>query len=827
MLQTFKRLLAGRWSTAHGRPNMPTVASDPTVTELSRKLLGGFSLHARKDLQEIVSAATPRAQKSLAAWELAKFDAFESRWHDSLQNLEVIREVDESFLGNEGAGPLYIEALIACGRSDEAERYVHQMDDSDGSSADYHCALSNVIASQIAREKETVDYLLTRLALLNDFYRGANLAKVILSDSSRGFVFGNLAVAEGCLSVVHRPQKISVLMTVFNAEPSLSIAVSSVLNQTWHNFELVIVDDASTDGSWELIKHFASEDRRIVRHQNATNMGAYLARNKALALATGDFITVHDSAHWAHPQMLRAQIESMLQDPEVKLSLPAMASVSPDMKYALGMSHKNVQYICMSGRAYLVRKPDLQRLGKWDGVAAGGDEEFLQRAGQIWGDKAFREILPGVPMLLGLRRSPASGFHADASYRSPMSGARHEYAKQAEFWRKNVLVPANDAGRSVAMERISTKRPFPIPRELAPRHWPRNQHYDVIIISDLTLLGGTRRCNEGYIAAAANLEMKVGLLHWARYDLRLSDDIAKEYRLLSYGENVDILTADDRVSADLVLIHHPPIMKRFPDAVPRIDTKKLAILVNQLPQRFGTESTYYERRDVEADCSRLFGVAVVWIPISPLVRRVLSESAFAPLAREDWIPPLGDIVDVACNARSPRTRQRRNPVIGRHSRDHVTKWPEVEKDLRTAYCADSQSPVRFLGGTESARKVLTRWPENWEDLAFDSMIVSDFLNDLDFFLHFTHSGYIEEFGRNIMEAMAAGVPAILPPRFREVFGEAACYTDPGGVEDLVHTLWGDESAYLGQVNKGLSFVRELAGDERVEHRLRRATHGVI
>lgn len=354
----------------------------------------------------------------------------------------------------------------------------------------------------------------------------------------------------------------------------------------------------------------------------------------------------------------------------------------------------------------------------------------------------------------------------------------------------------------------------------------KREHYDVLIISDLTLLGGTRRCNEGYIAAAGRLGMRTGLFHWPRYDLRLKDDIAREYRALDEAGQVDLLATDDRTSADLVLIHHPPILKYVPDALPSISTRRLGILVNQLPRRCGEHGVYYERGKVEQFCSETFGVPAVWIPISPVVRRVLLESGFTALAKEDWIPPLGDMVDVTANS-TAQVRRRRSPVVGRHSRDHWTKWPEIESDLRGAWCADSGWPVRFLGGASGARKVLTRWPASWKELAFDSVGVGHFLRGLDFFVHFTHSAYVEEFGRNVMEAMAAGRPAVVPPHFREVFGDAACYAEPEQVEDVIRALWNTPSALVEQVEKGLHFVEQSASSGRVERRLEAAVRGIL
>lgn len=829
LTRKLRELLVGKRSPDHtfskySQKPASDVGPDNTVAEFGKKLWAGFSQHARIDLDNLVHHTGADAEKVLAAWELAKFYAAQTQWERALRYLDIIRKIDRTFLRRKEPGLLYIDALTTCGLPKVAERHAQRKIDEGEFDADYHCALSNVIAAR-AVPNGMADTHLIRLALLNRIYKDSNVADLDLIDPLRGFSFGNLAIAEKCLSELRHSQTISVLMTVFNAEQHVSTSISSILCQTWRNVELIIVDDASTDASWEVINSLARREPRLVCVRNPTKTGTYQARNRALSLATGEYITVHDSEHWAHPQMLQTQVEAMLSDPEIKLSFSSTASVSSDMKYVLRLGPNCTEYVCRDNQSYVINTMDLQHLDKWDGVDAHADEEFIQRARSVWKNNTFLDARPNVPMSLGLKRAWAPDRR---DVRSIASGTHREYAKQAEFWRKNVLVPARDAGQRVPIERSGTKQPFPIPGTLAPRGWPKHRHYNFVIITDLTLLGGTRRCNEGYIAAALNIGMNVGLLHWARYDLKLSDDIAKEYRNLSYGENVDILTADELVNADLVVIHHPPIMKYLPDEVPRIHTKGLAVLVNQLPSRpLDNDDPYYDLSDVDANCLKLFGMTPVWIPISPLVRRVLSEAGCARLAKEDWIPPLGEIVVVDSNARTTKSHRNRTPVVGRHSRDHWTKWPGAEKDLRSAYCADSRLSVRLLGGARSARQVLSSWPENWEEFAFDSMPVMDFLNDLDFFVHYTHSGYIEEFGRNIMEAMAAGVPVIVPPCFQEVFGDAACYAEPQRVEALINKLWDTKSAYVEQVDKGFHFVEQYASNERVERRLKEAILGIV
>lgn len=78
--------------------------------------------------------------------------------------------------------------------------------------------------------------------------------------------------------------KVSVLMPNYNCEPYLEEAINSVLNQTYNNFEFIIIDDASTDNSWKIIQKYAKKDKRIKAHKNKENLGRAKTYNKALKL---------------------------------------------------------------------------------------------------------------------------------------------------------------------------------------------------------------------------------------------------------------------------------------------------------------------------------------------------------------------------------------------------------------------------------------------------------------------------------------------------------------------------------------------------------------
>jgi len=228
----------------------------------------------------------------------------------------------------------------------------------------------------------------------------------------------------------------------------------------------------------------------------------------------------------------------------------------PDMKFLLRPQRNNLDYVHRSYPSVLIRKSDLDALGMWDGVSANADDEFVQRARILWGKNSVKDILTGVPLSFFLVHENSLTQSKKTSLNSLTFGVRYEYSRQAKFWRENVV--ASDA-KSIVTDRISLKAPFPIPAGLAPNNWNINSRYDLVIVSDLSLLGGTRRCNEGYINAAINSGLRVGLFHWPRYDLALAE-IAPEYTELSYHNNVDILVHEDEITANLVVIHHPPIL---------------------------------------------------------------------------------------------------------------------------------------------------------------------------------------------------------------------------------------------------------------------------
>ena len=116
------------------------------------------------------------------------------------------------------------------------------------------------------------------------------------------------------MDVVETNQKaplVSVIMPVYNAARFLEAAVSSVLNQTMTDWELLMIDDGSKDNSCEIAEAFARKDPRIRFLKNAQNMGVSKTRNRGIDLAQGSFVAFLDSDDRWHPRKLEAQLAAM------------------------------------------------------------------------------------------------------------------------------------------------------------------------------------------------------------------------------------------------------------------------------------------------------------------------------------------------------------------------------------------------------------------------------------------------------------------------------------------------------------------------------------
>lgn len=110
---------------------------------------------------------------------------------------------------------------------------------------------------------------------------------------------------------------VSIIMSVYNGEQYLSIAIDSILNQTFTDFEFVIINDYSTDQSKAIIQSYA--DERIVYLENEKNIGLAASLNKGIAIAKGKYIARMDDDDVAFPERLQRQVAFLEENREIGL----------------------------------------------------------------------------------------------------------------------------------------------------------------------------------------------------------------------------------------------------------------------------------------------------------------------------------------------------------------------------------------------------------------------------------------------------------------------------------------------------------------------------
>ena len=110
---------------------------------------------------------------------------------------------------------------------------------------------------------------------------------------------------------------ISVILSVYNQEKYIESAIQSILNQTFKDFELIIINDASTDKTANVLRSY--KDPRVKRFNNKKQLGLAKSLNKAISLSRGKFIARMDADDIAHPMRFKKQIEFLRKNPKVAL----------------------------------------------------------------------------------------------------------------------------------------------------------------------------------------------------------------------------------------------------------------------------------------------------------------------------------------------------------------------------------------------------------------------------------------------------------------------------------------------------------------------------
>ncbi|MEC7502154.1 MAG: glycosyltransferase family 2 protein [Planctomycetota bacterium] len=176
--------------------------------------------------------------------------------------------------------------------------------------------------------------------------------------------------------------EISVLTTCYNRAPFIAQTIESVLAQSFKSFEYIIVDDCSTDDSFEIAQSYAEQDERIQVYRNDNNLGDYPNRNRAASYARGRYLKYIDSDDILYPHALEICVRYMDQYPTAGLGLTKIHSQEkplPELLQPRESFEKHYLGSSLFGNApgsVVIRRDTFDKLGAFSGKRLIGDLEM-------------------------------------------------------------------------------------------------------------------------------------------------------------------------------------------------------------------------------------------------------------------------------------------------------------------------------------------------------------------------------------------------------------------------------------------------------------------
>lgn len=165
--------------------------------------------------------------------------------------------------------------------------------------------------------------------------------------------------------------KVNIIMSVYNSLPTLSTSLKSIFSQSHKNWQMILVDDGSNDGSELLINKIS--DERVIVLRNNLNKGLAYSSNRALNLCNADYIARVDSDDIQLPNRLSEQVNYLESNPEVDIlySSAYMKSSKKVSKLNIPTSHKDISSIlkktnCILHPTVMFRKSFFEKYGLYN-----------------------------------------------------------------------------------------------------------------------------------------------------------------------------------------------------------------------------------------------------------------------------------------------------------------------------------------------------------------------------------------------------------------------------------------------------------------------------
>ena len=595
---------------------------------------------------------------------------------------------------------------------------------------------------------------------------------------------------------------VTVIMSTFKPDESFRAAVTSLVNQTWRNLEILVVDDHSPAKYDDRLESVTSMDSRIRLMRMPENGGTYKIRNHAIAESRGAFITFQDSDDWAHPERIERQVAPLLEPSGLVATHARSVRMFPDLStLKVGYSAFRVAAASLMFRKDVV----LGALGGFDETRKAADTEFAERIVSVFGGEALLD-LPEVMVFTQLtegslsRTDFAFGWH---------HGSRVVYADAHRYWHREI-----EAGRATAMLELGGPRRYPAPERFITGRETPPRTCDVLWISDwrsgIWRYGGASAQVEAVAAAGLSTVVAhaTSVRHADRERLHKDDGIM---RLAADGRTRFAIWAEP-LHARVMIVSDPELLSMSrPPASVEMSADRIVIVAGYSPAKPHGRWLTFDPAAAERNAERMFGSRPEWLPahdgIADDLRARGATGTILPSRQFRVVPNV---------KRRPYTGTRGGSrlIVGTTAlelpRSDRPSWAALRRRLPL----DDAYDVRMRADPRVVRTVLAhrRVPPGW--LVMDESIpLRGFLRQLDVFVAIPPRSLGPVLPWSAVAAIAEGAVVVINPDYQPHLDDAAVYVRAVDVHDELKALAADPERLAEQRERGYAFCRRVLSEE--------------
>lgn len=554
----------------------PSAAMIPAVAEtavidvrsIENRLWGGFSHEALAELERVErTAEAGGATHRAAALAIATWHAAEGRFDEAYRHLAVYRPADPDKTLPLPVVLLEAYCLAQTGRGAEARPIIEAAREAAPKNPDLMLAMANTFVhadqSEVAADAEQ------RLEWINRVYDLAGLARIGRIDANRPLVAGNITTIDAKPVPADGQPKVSVIIPAFAGEKTLGFTVEGLVNQTWRNLEIIIVDDLSTDGTRSVAEALAGTDPRINVILQDVNQGSYSARNRGLQAATGDYITIHDTGDWSHAQKIERQVRHLMNNPGSVGNHSKWVRCYDNLMF-VGKFRRKDKIIDWNPSSLMFRREVFDLVGGWDRVRISADAEFFRRVKKAAAPLEVGPVPDVAPMSLGFDTPFSLTKRAETHGRTITHGFRREYHEAANHW--HATAPLSALKIDI---RPDAPRAFPAPAAIHARR-PDAKPFDLLVVAPFNELSAESVVTR--LRSAVDAGRSVALLNWRIYGSDPTQPLPSAVRQLAQDGKVSIVAPGEKVRATTGVLHTPAVTRNLIDLMPQVALDTLLVI---------------------------------------------------------------------------------------------------------------------------------------------------------------------------------------------------------------------------------------------------------